>query len=309
MKTIEQTKPKVVVILGPTASGKTGLSIEIARKFKGEIISADSRQVYTGLDIGTGKVTKTEMKRVPHHLLDVASPKKVFTADDFMRLGRKAIDDILTRGKLPIIVGGTGFYIDTLVGRIIIPEVPPNKDLRKELEKKTAEELFGMLEKRDPRRAETIDRYNPVRLIRALEIAEALGTSPEPSSELPYDVLWIGLKPDELTLREKIHTRLLARMRRGMVAEAKRLHAHGLTYTRMDELGLEYRHLARFLRGEVTKEDMLLELEAAIVQYAKRQITYWRRNTEILWFDPKKASHVMRTVKTFITLPPQSQQR
>ena len=138
-------KPKILVILGPTASGKTALSVELAKKFNGEIISADSRQVYKGMDVGTGKVTKREMKGIPHHLLDVADPRKRFTVADFKRQAEKAINEILSRGKLPIICGGTGYYIQAVVDGITPPEVPPDKKLRSELEKKSADELFKIL--------------------------------------------------------------------------------------------------------------------------------------------------------------------
>ena len=150
MKKTKAKKQKVVVIVGPTCSGKTALSIHLSKRFKGEVISADSRQVYKGLNIGTGKVTKKEMAGVPHHLLDVVSPKKIYTAHDFVTDGRKVIADILANKKLPIIAGGTGFYIDVLVGAISLPNVPPNPTLRKRLEKKTAPQLFALLKKKDP---------------------------------------------------------------------------------------------------------------------------------------------------------------
>lgn len=278
---------KVIVIVGPTSSGKTAYAIELARKINGEVISADSRQVYKGLDIGTGKVTKREMKGVPHHLLDVASLKKVFTAHDFVKLGRKAIDDIISRGKTPIICGGTGFYIDALLGRISLPEVPVNKKLRSRLEKKTAVELFAILKKLDSRRAREIDPHNPVRLVRAIEIAKSLGKVPEYTGFVnPYIVEWIGLKPDDVTLRKKIHRRLLARMKSGMVREAQCLHKQGLSFKRMESLGLEYRWLARLLQNKIDKKTMLGELEKDIWHYARRQLTYWRRNREIRWQRP-----------------------
>src|SRR3989344_3885695 len=160
-------KQKVLVIVGPTSSGKSALAVELARTFGGEVISADSRQVYRGLNIGTGKISKREMRGVRHHLLDEVSPHRIFTAHDFVEKGRAAISDIAMRGKLPIIAGGTGFYIDALVGKIALPNVPPNKKLRAQLEKKTAKQLFTMLKKRDPRRAKSIDPHNKRRLVRA----------------------------------------------------------------------------------------------------------------------------------------------
>lgn len=280
-------KPKIIVIVGPTASGKSDLAVNIAKERNGEIISADSRQVYKGLDIGSGKITKREMRGVPHFLLDVANPKKVFTVADFKKLGQKAIDDILSRGKTPIIVGGTGFYIDTLVFDLDLPEVPPNKILREKLEKKSIEDLFAELEKLDPERAEEIDSKNKVRLVRALEVVDALGKIPKSNRTEKYNVEWIGIDwPDEV-LKERIHTRLLKRIKSGMIKEAENLHAKGLSYKRMEQFGLEYRYMARFLKGEISKEEMISELETKIRQYAKRQRTWFKRNKNIKWINPQ----------------------
>ncbi len=280
-------KPKIIVIVGPTASGKSDLAVNIAKERNGEIISADSRQVYKGLDIGSGKITKREMRGVPHFLLDVANPKKVFTVADFKRLGQKAIDDILSRGKTPIIVGGTGFYIDTLVFDLDLPEVPPNKILREKLDKKTIEELFAELEKLDPERAEEIDSKNKVRLVRALEIVDALGKIPKVNRSEKFNIEWIGIDwPDEV-LKERIHTRLLKRIKSGMIKESENLHAKGLSYKRMEQFGLEYRYMSRFLKGEISKEEMISELETKIRQYAKRQRTWFKRNKNIKWINPQ----------------------
>ncbi len=294
---------KVLVIVGPTASGKSALGVSLARKFKGEVISADSRQVYKGLDIGTGKITKKEMQGIPHHLLDIASPKKKFSAGDFTRLARAKIHSISTAKKTPIVVGGTGFYIDTLLGRITTPDVPPNKALRTRLQKKSAAQLFALLKKRDPARAKAMDtpseRNNKVRLIRALEIAAA---KPRGKDVAPaYDVLWIGINPPFATLEKKISVRLFARMgERGMIVEAKRLHKAGLSYKRMEELGLEYRSLARFLQGKISKREMEAELQRDIRRYAKKQLMYWKRNKEITWFDPKDVRRIESHVRTWI---------
>lgn len=276
--------PKIIVIVGPTASGKSAYVVQLAKKLNGEVISADSRQVYRGLDIGTGKITKREMQGVPHYMLDVASPKKVFTAHDYVRKARPILEKILKAGKTPIICGGTGFYIDALLGRVTLPDVPANAKLRRELQGKSVAELFAILQKLDRRRTKEIDRHNPVRLIRAIEIAKALGKVPNASRKpLPYDVQWIGMKMAEIPLREKIHTRLLCRIKAGMVAEAKKLHEGGLSYKRMEALGLEYRYLALLLQKKITRAEMLEKLENDIWRYAKRQMTYWRRNTEIRW--------------------------
>jgi len=297
---MKHTKQKILVIVGPTASGKSDVAVMLAKQFDGEIISADSRQVYRGLDIGSGKITKREMKGVLHHLLDVADPKKIFSVADFQRLGKKAIADIVTRGKLPIIAGGTGFYIDALVHNMKLAGVPENKTLRRELEKKSVEELFTMLQDRDPERAEVIDSNNKVRLIRALEIVDALGSVPKTEMQSPYDALWIGLDWPKEVLAKRIKERLHARMRRGMLAEVKRLHAKGISYARMEALGLEYRYLARFLTGVITKEAMLDELVIKIRQYAKRQRTWFKRNKNIQWFAPTDIEQIKQVSDTFL---------
>lgn len=296
-------RQKVLVIVGPTASGKSALGVELARRFRGEVISADSRQVYRGLDLGTGKVTKREMKGVPHHLLDVASPKRAFSAGSFERLARRSIGNIAKRRRLPIVVGGTGFYIDLLTGRIAVPEVQPNPALRKKLQTKSAAQLYAMLQKKDPIRAKKMDtpseRNNKARLIRALEIAQTGNTETIKASPL-HDALWIGLKPDFDALKEKIRTRLTQRLKQGMIGEAKRLHAAGLSYKRMRELGLEYRSLARHLQGEITKDELIEELARDIARYAKKQIGYWKRNSEIQWFKPTDTKRIERIVTQWL---------
>ncbi|MDR3571540.1 MAG: tRNA (adenosine(37)-N6)-dimethylallyltransferase MiaA [Candidatus Pacebacteria bacterium] len=296
-------RQKILVIVGPTASGKTALGIELAKKFAGEIISADSRQVYRGLDIGTGKVTKREMRGVPHYLLDIASPKRTVTAHEFATKARRAIRTIAASGSLPIIVGGTGFYIDTLLGRISLPDVPPNPAFRKRLQKKTAAHLYALLKKKDPRRAKSMDtpseRNNKVRLIRALEIAVA----GKPRAELPkaeFDVLWIGISPKESALEERIMRRLKARMKIGMLAEATRLHKQGLSFKRMEELGLEYRALARLQQKKIDRKQFDEELFREIRRYAKRQIVYWKRNTEVHWYDPRQKTKIASKVASWL---------
>ena len=295
-------KPKVIAVIGPTASGKTSLGIFLAQKIKGEIISADSRQVYRGLDIGTGKVTKKEMTGVPHHLLDVANPKKQFTVSDFVTQANKACSNIFKNSGTPIIVGGTGLYVDALFGRMLFPDVPPNEKLRAQLEKKSVEELFLMLQKKDPVRANTIEPKNKRRLVRALEIAAALGRTPTGGPALQgkgsYDVLWLGLNPGEKKLQKNIHDRLVARLKLGMIAEAKRLHERGLSYKRMRELGLEYRYLADYLQGKLTKKEFEVELERAINHYAKRQIRWFKRNQDIHWVASR--AEALRLAKAFL---------
>ncbi len=274
---------KILVILGPTASGKTAYSVKLAKKVGGEIISADSRQVYKGLDLGTGKVTKKEMAGIKHYLLDVADPRWKFTVHDYVKLAEKAIEEIDSRGKVPIICGGTGFYIQALVDGLIIPEVPPNTLLRRKLERMSIAKMLSILKKLDSNRYETIDRHNPRRIIRAIEIATVLGKVPELKTVTKYDPEFIGITLPKEVLRENIHKRLLARMKAGMINEVRELHANGLTWKRMEELGLEYRFIARFLQDKITKEEMVKQLEIAINQYAKRQMTWFKRDKRIAW--------------------------
>lgn len=292
---MKKRRIKVLVIVGPTSSGKSALSVELARKFNGEVISADSRQVYRGLNIGTGKISRHEKKGVPHHLLDVASPKKIFTAHNFVEQGRNALADISSRGKLPIVTGGTGFYIDALLGRITLPNVPANPKLRAKLEQKTVKQLFALLKKKDPRRARTIEPHNKRRLIRALEIVSALGKIPHVKARPLHDALWIGLDLPRKILEEKIALRLKTRMKQGMVREAVGLHAAGLSYKRMEQLGLEYRALAQHLQEKLTREQMIESLDRDIKRYATRQLIYWKRNRNIRWFKPYviKVEHVV----------------
>ncbi len=294
-------KQKVLILVGPTSSGKSALAVELAKKLDGEIISADSRQVYRGLNIGTGKITKREMRGVRHHLLDVASPRRIFTAHEYESAARSVINEIAARGKLPIIAGGTGFYIDALVGRITLPNVPVNTKLRAILEKKTAMQLFALLNKRDKERAKNIDPHNSRRLIRALEIVSALGSVPHPPAHrASYDTLWIGIESPLSELLEKIKVRLSARIRQGMVGEAKKLRAGGLSWKRMESLGLEYRALARLLQNKITRKEFESELLGEIRRYAKRQITYWKRNKDILWFEKFKKTTIERHVLAWL---------
>ncbi len=286
------TMEKVLVIVGPTASGKSDLAVELARALNGEIISADSRQVYKGLDIGTGKITKKEMRGVKHHLLDVADARKQFSVAQYKNLAEKALKEIIDRGKLPIIVGGTGFYIDAVTGRNSLPDVPPNKMLRKQLESKSTEELFTILEKKDPARAESIDKHNRVRLVRALEIVGAIGKVPKPKpTKQKYEYIWIGLKPERELLEEKILKRLGARIP-GMIKEAKKLHKNGLSYRRLEELGLEYRYLARLLQNQADHKQFVDELFREIRHYSKRQMTWFKGNKNITWFSSSDAKPI-----------------
>src|SRR3989344_4261379 len=295
---MKKRKPQIIGIVGPTASGKSDLGILLARKLKGEIISADSRQVYKGMDIGTGKVTKKEQRLAKHYLLDVALPQKTFTVDRYKKLGEKTIKIILNKNKIPIIVGGTGFYIDALVRNLNLPEVPPNKKLRKELEKKTVEELFAKLKKLDPTRAKTIDSHNKRRLIRALEIISAIGT-PIPVLNTKYEklnskysLLWLGVKWPQKKLAERIKLRLDSRLEDGMIKEVQKLIKSGAGYHRLFNFGLEYRQISLWLKDNrlstidyrhFQKSEYYEKLLREIIKYSKRQMTWFKRNKEINW--------------------------
>jgi len=302
---------KLIVILGPTASGKSSLAIKIAKKFNGEIISADSRQVYKGMDIGTGKVKKKEMLGIPHYLLDVANPRRRFTIVQYRELALKAIDKIFQKGKIPILCGGTGFYIQAVVDGIIIPQVAPDWKLREELERESIKELFKLLRRLDPRRAKKIDKNNPRRLIRAIEII--LKTKkPIPILEknpLPYPVLMIGLKKSPEELKRLIKKRLLKKLkprsrtsslrgRQGMIEEVARLHRNGVSWQRLEEFGLEYRHVAKYLQTKLDYKEMVESIQKESENYAKRQITWFKRDKRIKWI--KNIKEAEKLVNKFL---------
>ena len=281
-------KDKVLVIVGSTASGKTGLAVELAMQFNGEVISADSRQVYRGLDIGTAKATPGEMQGIPHHCLDVANVDEVYTAKDFVEAGQAAIADITTRGNLPIIAGGTFFYVDLLLGRATMPEVPPNQTLRTELEAMSAAELFAELRERDSARAATIDPNNKRRLVRALEIIAAVGRVPEIPSEERYDTLWLGIERS----REEIRCRIEKRAQQWLSADFKNeiawLLEQNLSPERIAEFGFEYSIGIAWYRGELNDEEFVEQIIAKNWQYAKRQLQWLKRNENIHWLTPDK---------------------
>jgi len=304
---------KLIVIVGPTASGKTDLSIKLAEKFNGEIVSADSRQVYKGMDIGTGKVTKKEMKGVPHHLLDVVPPgRERFTVVQYQKLALKAIKKIHKKGlpshpakrggdgKIPFLVGGTGFYIQAVVNGIVIPEVKPDWKLRKKLEKKSIQELFKMLKKLDARRAKTIESKNKRRLMRALEIViKTKKPVPLLKKKPPqFELLIIGIKKSPDELRELIRKRLLKRLNIGIIAEIKKLKKSGLSWKRLEEFGLEYKYIAQYLQKKITYDEMAEKIQKESEHYAKRQMTWFKRDKRIKWI--KNYKDTKKLVKKFI---------
>lgn len=300
-------KPKIVVIVGPTCSGKSELAVKLAKKFNGEIISVDSRQVYRDLNIGTGKVpgrwhklnypsgerslakwivlgNKIFMyKDTPHHLIDEVKPQKIFTVAQYQKRAKKIIRSVTQRGKMPILAGGTGFWIDAVVYGINFPKVPPNIKLRKRLSRKSAQKLLQILRKLDRKRAKIIEQKNPRRLIRAIEIAKKLGKVPTIKRKNPYTALWIGIQLTAQDLKKKIHKRIISQINEGMIDEAKILHKNGLSWRRFYELGLEYKFLADYLTKKRDQKEMTEQLEKAINDYARRQIVWFKKNSEIHW--------------------------
>lgn len=272
-------KPQVIVILGQTATGKSNLAVKIAKRVGGEVISADSRQVYKGLDIGTGKISKKEMHGIPHHLLDVVNPKIKYSIVEYQKKAIYAIADIIKKGNTPIICGGSGFYIDAITKGTVFPEVPPNKKLRKKLSLLDDRQLLMILQKLDKRRAENIDSKNKIRLIRAIEIAKALGKVPKvKEKKSPYKFIKIGLYLPPDKLKKKVKQRVKKMFQDGLLNEIKKLKYLGISDKRLKEFGFEY--------WKPTPEKVIIET----LKYAKRQITWFKRDKEIRWFDdPQKA--------------------
>lgn len=304
-------KQKIIVVLGPTASGKSDLAVDLALQFNGEIISADSRQVYKGLDIGSGKITKKEMKGIPHYLLDVVEPRKNFTVAQFKEKAEKIIEDILKRGKVPILAGGTGFYISAIVDNQNFPEVKADPELRKNLGVLAPSELFLMLKDLDSERAKIIDAKNPRRLIRAIEIATQLGKVPKLNSlgtrSPKWEVLQIGIKTDKEKLKERIAKRFEKRVRAGIVAEAEKLHQQGWSYEKMREFGLAHKHIADYLQGKISKTDFIEKSIQEEQKYAKRQRTWFKKDKTrlparqgIKWFYLEESEKIEKQVAEFL---------
>lgn len=272
---MKNTDPHVYVVIGPTASGKTDFAVELAHKLDGEIISADSRQVYKKLDIGTGKVTEEEMKSVPHHMLDVYELGDDVSVVRYRDDALPILEDIIARGKTPIICGGTGQYVDALIDITSLPEVGPDPILRRELEQKSTEELFEELASKDPKRACAIDKHNRVRLIRALEIVESLGEVPAAATPVRrYPTTIYIMQPSRELLRERIVRRLHKRLDNGMIEEVEQLLKDGADHKELFRLGLEYRYISLFLQKKITLDEMIEQLTNKIWRYAKRQETW-----------------------------------
>lgn len=297
------SKPKIIVILGPTSSGKSELAVKIAKKFNGEIISADSRQIYKELNIGSGKVSLKfcnddnlcnrinyhqnflYYKNIIHHLLNIANPKRIFTVSQYQKLAKKALVDILKRGKIPIICGGAGLYIDSIIYDVKFPEIPPQPTLRKKLEKLTTEKLFKKLKKLDPRRVKNIDKYNRRRLIRALEIVIFTGkpVSPAIRTDSGYDVLKIGINLSKKILKKRIEKRIEKMLKNGLLDEVKKLKKQKLSWNRIHSFGFEYKYPAMFLQNKISNDEMIQQIIKENWRYTKRQMTWFKRDKTINW--------------------------
>ena len=278
--------PKLIVILGTTACGKSGLGVELARHVGGEIVSADSRQVYRGLDLGTGKVTEEEMGGIPHHLLDVVEPNESYSVAQFQKDAYAAIDDILARGKVPLLVGGTGLYVRAVAEGYTFRDSQPNPALRAELEQKSARELYAMFQEKTGRTLSGGEENNRHRLVRTMEKI----LSGEDLTEAPrtprYQVLQLGMTYPREELCRRIDERLLRRLDDGMVEEVARLRENGATDAFLEGLGLEYRYILWYLTGKLpSKEALIDELGRAIKRFAKRQMVWFQKDQDVLWLD------------------------
>ena len=275
--------PKVVAVVGTNASGKSALGIELAKKYNAEIISADSRQVFRGLDLGSGKVTPEETQGVPHHLIDVREPNEFFSMADFQRMAYQAIDDIRGRGRLPMIVGGTGLYVDSVLDGYLLSDKEPDLAYRAELEKLTTPQLYDMLLALKP--DAQVEKNNRNRVMRMIERIHD-GDDATPGKQARFESLRLGVSWPREVLGRRIDERLERRLEQGMIEEVQRLMDEGATTEFLLGLGLEYRFITQYLIGEIPDRQVMLDkLAIAIKQFAKRQMTWFRRNPEIVWLD------------------------
>ncbi len=287
-------KPKVVVIVGPTASGKTAVSIELAKKINGEIISADSMQIYKYMDIGTAKPTLDEMQGIKHYMLDVVMPDETFNVAKYKSMAESAIEEILKKGKVPIIVGGTGLYINTLVDGIEFADVPCDEEYRNELIEKGYREgamsIYKELEKVDSESAKKIDPNNIRRVARALEIYKVTGKTKtqldiESRKEVKYDYRLFGMEWDRETLYNRIDLRVDKMIEAGLIDEVRNV-TEKFKISNTAVQGLGYKEVIEFLNGNISYEEMIEKLKLETRHYAKRQLTWFRRDKRIKWIKP-----------------------
>lgn len=283
---VTSSNKKVIAVVGPTASGKTAYAVELAHKINGEIISADSRLVYKGFDIGTAKPTVEERQGIPHYMIDIVEPEFDYTAGLYVTEARRIIEDIIKRGKTPIIAGGTGLYFRLLLENYVMPEVKPNYDLRKELQEYSSEDLHNILKKLDRDAADKIYANDKKKLIRTIEIIKISGKpiseSRSVAEDSQYDVDWLGLNFPREILYDRINKRVDIMIENGLVEETKNLLAkHGHIYNIVNTIG--YQEITKFLDGEFSFEEAVDKLKQNSRNYAKRQLTWFRKNTKIKW--------------------------
>ncbi len=272
---------KTIILLGATASGKTKLSARLAYELKGEIISADSRQVYQGLDIGTGKDLSEYIIngfRIPYYLIDIISPAEEFNLFEFQTGFYEVYSDLKKRNVLPVVVGGTGLYLESIILNYQLPEAPPDQELRNNLQTKSIEDLQKNLFALKSQLHNKTDIEDKDRLIRAIEIERARLRQPAATSAVPnLNAAVFGVRWDRSVLRQRITDRLTQRLEMGMIEEIRTLEISGLSWARLDSFGLEYRYVSRYLQGKITYAEMFAQLNTSIHQFAKRQETWFRR--------------------------------
>lgn len=285
---------RVVVIVGPTASGKTALGVSLAKRFRGVVISADSRQVYRGLDRCFATVTKREMRGVRHYLLRFVTLQRQYTAGDYSADFQRVLKRIPNHAPI-FLVGGSPFYIEAALHPEQLANVKPNLALRRRLASRTLPQLLAHLKRLDPKRYAMIDRHNRRRIERAIEIVATPTTPPTPNSQLPLRVLTIGLNLPRKTLYTKIDTRVDERLAHSMLSEVRRAHARGITWKRLESLGLEPRFLSRILRSKIPHDQGVAQLKSAIHDFVRRQLTWWRRDHTVRWVErPREAYRLVR---------------
>ncbi len=304
---------KVIVICGPTASGKTGLSIELAKKINGEIVSCDSMQIYKEMNIGTAKVTKEEMQGIKHYLIDFVSPEERYSVADYRKDSKKAIKKIIEKGKVPIVVGGTGLYIDSLIYEIDYQNIEFNPNYRKELEEKVKteglEKIYQEAKKIDPLAIQKISPNDEKRILRILEIYNATGKTKteqeiESRKKVPeYEYLVYALKWDREVLYERINKRVDKMLEQGLIEEVKTILENYKNFpTAMQALG--YKEVVEYLEGKTSKEEMCDKIKMETRRYAKRQMTWFRKNKQTIWLEAQEENmqeNINKIIKDFNT--------